>query len=695
MQSIVSKGKDINEAIALGLELLEATKKEVNIEIVQQGTRGFMGVGSKKAVVKLTKVERHSDKPQKKATSAEYFTQIEQLISTVPNDYVKVTEAPAFQQPPTMINSLEKKETDLAGKVWVKDGQLYCRSSPTHFPMVTIREGVTLLKNGKVVLNRNTIVSEKDLYEIKVKSEEKETIWKVTMEDNGLKVLLHVHPGYKIYRHIPDIEADHRIELVVEERKEVENTLEYMEVIKQLESLGVKHGFNQDEMIKATEATTQSVFEIATGVKTKEGKDGWIEIIVDMNKSEGTMEMEGGRVDYRETKTIPTAEIGKVIAIVHPPIPGECGYKVTNEPLPAKQTFPIILHTGKGVTLVDNKIVATESGRPHIEKRGMLVKVSIMPKLIHPRDVDISSGNIHFKGDVEILGQVGEGMLVETQGDILVQKSVNMATLTASGAIISYGTIIGSEISAGKSNILIAELGQLLGTLHQRSEKMITLIHQLTQSRAFKDNDFSRVGLQPLIRILLEKKFQSFPVLVKKYVDIVKRGEEYIDDDQWREVAGSLSQIYLSLMKESISFDRVIDLSQKMKELHEMSKTPVEPDSYITIPNAFNSRIYCSGNVLILGQGCINTKIHAGGLLKINGTIRGGVVYGRLGAEINETGAESGTPTMIAVAPDQRIYIKKAIEGTSIKIGNVPYTFKETRYNISARLDEHDRIVFH
>ncbi|WP_274856895.1 DUF342 domain-containing protein [Bacillus methanolicus] len=545
-----------------------------------------------------------------------------------------------------------------------------------------------------MIKEKTTIISEKDLYEIKVENEEKETRWKVTMDQHKLKVQLHVEPGYKIIRTIPDIDPDHHIELKVEEKKEIHNTLSYNEIMQKLESLRVKHGFNQDEIIRAMEATEPSTFEIATGIEPKPGKDGWLELKVNMETNIGPKVTKDGRIDYREIRTIPTVEKGKVIAVIHPPTPGQIGYTVTNEPIAPKQTFPIVVKGGNGVMVVDDKIVAIESGRPQLEQRGQLVKVSIMPKLTHPGNVDLSSGNIRFKGDVEILGEVEERMIVEAEGDIIVHKTVNMAKLIASGAIVTFGNIIGSEISAGKNNMLVTELGHLLGIINQDVEKIIELIKQLTVSPGFKSDDFSRGGFRPLIRILLEKKFKNFSPLAKKYVEVVRRGEEYLSDDGWREVAVSLTHLFLSLSNEVTSLERIIQLSQKMKELHEMSKTPVEPDSYITISSAINSRLYCSGNILILGQGCINTKIHSGGTLKVSGILRGGEVYGRLGVEINEAGSESGTLTMIAVPNDQKIQINKAMEGTTIKIGNVKHTFKETRYHVIARLNEDERIVF-
>lgn len=691
MQSIVAKGKDINNAINLGLELLDATKQEVNIEIIQQETKGFLGIRSRGAIVKLTKIKTSSPPIKNEKKPSDAFELAEQFVSTIFDE--EVDQLTTISKEDQEENTKQEAES-LAGKVWVKNGQLHCQSSPTKFPLVTISENIDVLKNNQLLKEKTTTVSEKDFFVLKVTNEEIETTWKVSMDQHKLKVLLHVDPGYRIVRTIADMEPDHHIKLMVEEKKEFHNTLTYGDIIEKLESLRVKHGFNQDEILKATETVEAGSFEIATGIKAKPGKDGWVEIKVDLETKEGPKESEDGRVDYREREAIPTIEKGEIIAIVHPPIPGEMGYTVTNEPLPPKEAKPVILKKGKGIMTVDEKIVATESGRPTVEKRGQLVKVAIMSKLTLPGDIDLISGNIHFMGDVEILGKVEESMTVETEGDILVHKTVNMASLTASGAIITYGTVIGSKISAGKNNMLVAELGPLLENLHQNLEKMIVIINQLTQSSVFKDNDFARGGLQPLIRILLEKKFKSFPTLVKKYVNDVKKGQNYLQDDEWKEISIALTQLFLVLTKEVTSLDQLVQLSQKMKERYEVSKIPVEPNSFIRVPNALNSHLYCSGDVMITGQGCVNTKIHAGGSLKVIGSIRGGEVYGRLGIEINEVGAEMGTSTVLTVPRDQKININKAMEGTSIKIGNVKHIFKETRYLVRARLDEKERMIF-
>lgn len=691
MQSIVSKGKNIQEAIYLGLDLLEASKSEVEIEIINNETKGFLGIGSKMAVVKLTRRNNSASTIQKEPVKSS-FDLAEQLLSEMSEKELPKLEVTVDNGTTSLIQQRETE--DLLGKVWIRDGKLYYQSSQIRVPMITVKDGVKLYKDDELMNPGTFILSDKHTYELYPLSDEKETQWKITMDEHKQKVMLQVEPGYKISRTIQDTEPDYHIDVRVLEEKEPINHLDYTDVVNELERMNVKQEVIKEQIEMAVKTTERSSFQIMEGVKAKPGKDGWIELLVNFALENGPKEKEDGRVDYREIMHIPTVERGSVIGIIHPPTPGQPGYNVMNELIPAKKTYPVLLKPGKGVQVIDERIISTESGRPHMEKRGQLVKIAVMPKLTHKGNVDLASGNIRFMGDVEIVGEVEENMLVEAEGDITVKKTVNMATLTTSGAIVCNGNIIGSELSAGKNNMLVVELGHLLGIMHTQMESIIQVIKQLTASPAFKSSDLNHSGLQPLIRILLEKKFKHFPPIAKKYIEVVQRGEEYLHDDAWKEIAICLSQLFLTLTSNGASLEKMIELSNNMKELHRLSETPVEPDSYVTVPNVLNSKIYCSGNVTVTGKGCVHSKIHAGGFLKIAGIIRGGEVHGRLGVEINEVGAESGTCTIISVPPDQKIKITKAMEGTTLKIGNVKQTLKDTRTNFVAQLDQNNRIVF-
>lgn len=58
--TVEKSAKTKEEAIKLALEELGASEAEVQIEILEEGSKGFLGIGSKDAVVKVTKADAAS-----------------------------------------------------------------------------------------------------------------------------------------------------------------------------------------------------------------------------------------------------------------------------------------------------------------------------------------------------------------------------------------------------------------------------------------------------------------------------------------------------------------------------------------------------------------------------------------------------------------------------------------------------------
>lgn len=681
----------MKEAIDLGLDIMDVKKYEVEIEILQQESKGVMGIGRKKAIVKLSLADKNKSSKNLVLASSDnpnnIYESMEQLVDkvlvkseAVSNDSVSFV----VKENSERYQSIEKQ---LEGKVWVENGEIRVKDSAHQLPLIEIGDHVQLFIDNKLVKDKKTFVTEKDELEVKVKQEEYETKWKISIDKQKLKAMLDVKPGYKIVRKVRDMEPDNQVKLVADESVQVNNTLTYEQVIYKLNEMKITYGINEHEILKALKATENSTYEIAIGKDVEPGLDGWVELHMETDLKDGLVEDNTGKIDFREIKTIPTVEHGKIIATIHPPTPGKHGITVTNESIAPKMGKPISLKAKRGVMLIDQKVVATESGRPSVEQRGQYCEIAVIPKLVHNGNVDLTSGNIHFNGDVEIRGGIEDNMLVEAGGDIVVFEAINQSTLTTMKSIIAYGSVIGSELSAGKNNMLVVELGHLLGIIQVQVDKMIGLINQLMMSPAFNSSNFTHGGLQPLINILLEKKFHGFLKYVKNYVDVVNRGKDYLDDHSWMQVSIALNKLFLTLSTDVDSLDKIVELSKKMKTLHEFSKTPVEPDAFITISNALNSTLYSSGNIIIIGKGSVNTKVHSGGILKVSGIIRGGELYGRLGVDLNEVGTNRGTKTLISVPSNQRIKIKRAMEGTIIKIGGVTYEFQETKDHVDAFLN--------
>lgn len=694
-QTIYSKGKDIREAIQIGLDILGIDKDEASIEVIRQESRGFLNLVPKPAVVKLTKLTRTQSHQEKNHTNEKHLPIQDSVEALIDNFYLEGVSQEAHHDEVLKTGDKTFLKENLEGKVWVENGQIFCKPSMLHYPTITVGKGLKLLKNHKPV-EGTTVATEVDQFEIQTVEEVTETKVDITMDSNKLNVFLHVQPGMRRTYRIKDIDPEDHINLEAEEIVEVKNELDYKEILTRLEELRVIHGFNHSEIMDAVNTEKAGEFLIANGIKPQEGKNGNLEILIDIDKKIGPQERKDGTVDFREVKVIPTVQKGQVIGVIQPPVPGIPGSTVTNEPLPPKPTYPLIVQIGKGITLIENdsKIVATETGRPVIEQKGLMVKVSIIPKLVHPGNVNMISGNIRFKGDIDILGNIEEGMVVEAEGNVAVVQNVYSSTVSSRSTISIKGTTIGSKITAGRQNIYTSELVYLLTTIKKQLEMMILSIEQLTNLQAFKMTDYGQKGLRPLLKILLEKKFRLLLTTTKQFIELSNKGSHFLNLE-WINLAEQLNLCILSsVTNEYHTIERLYAFQKEIKQVVEKYNEEKDEECSVNLNYAHNSTIYSGGDVVIQGKGCYNSKIHAGRNLIIDGVFRGGEVYARLEATIKECGSPGGAVSKITVPSNGKIKIDLAREGAVIQIGKAKYTFQKEQRFITAKLDANENIVF-
>ncbi len=65
-ENLVFSGEDVEEAVAIGLAALGLTREQVEVEVLDEGSRGILGIGARPATVRLTPTptpERESPAP--------------------------------------------------------------------------------------------------------------------------------------------------------------------------------------------------------------------------------------------------------------------------------------------------------------------------------------------------------------------------------------------------------------------------------------------------------------------------------------------------------------------------------------------------------------------------------------------------------------------------------------------------------
>jgi predicted RNA-binding protein Jag len=634
MESIIAKGRSVEEAICLGLAQLEATREEVEIEVIRQEKKRLFGFGSQEAVVKLTKK--------------------------------------AVPKPP-----------EREAKARVENGQLFYECVNGEKPTVTIGAGVKLFRNGEEACGTVSL-EEGDKLEVIVEIEERTAaVWHVTTDARGMQATLTIEPAVRRRYVLPDHPPAKHLRLRAEVHEQAEHDVTYEDVMEKLKQLRIVPGIQEEAIQKALKAAEKVSVIIAEGTPPEEGQDGWVELTFAADQSKKPKMREDGTVDYRETEIIASAQAGDVIAVIHPPQPGIPGKRVTGELIPVRDGVAVNVQLGHGVAISEDgtAIIAERAGRPQVVKRGRTAAISMIPKLVHRGDVDLSTGHIRFKGDIDIIGNVEEGMEVEAAGSVVVFQNVNRAKVQAQQSVLIHHNLISGTVVSGENKIIIAQLTALLETIHRDLERLTLAVQQLAMLSKLDEKDIRFAKKR-----LLETKFQPLVEAIEKYREICQAKKERLDET-WRHLA---DQLHAKLLAETPSDARVLAVLANLLNavsalIHQREEAEVDS---IEIAYALNSVIHGSGHVTVTGKGCYNCNIYAGGTLTVNGVLRGGEAHAQKGICVKEAGSSSGVKTVLAVPKGETIRIGLAWEGTVLHIGQKVHTLIEQKKNVHARWDD-------
>ena len=191
---------------------------------------------------------------------------------------------------------------------------------------------------------------------------------------------------------------------------------------------------------------------IAKGLEPKSGFPAEIEYKFPTTSDKLAPKMdEQGNVDYHDLGLINNVRKGEAVAIRKPPVPGENGTDVYGNIIPYKPGKDLILPRGKN-TVVDQEginLYAIIDGSVSF-KAG---KVTVEPVFNLKGNVDYSTGDIDFIGDVVITGMVTHGFKVHAEGNIEIRGLVENAEIVADGNIQIKGGVTGNNcmVKAGGS----------------------------------------------------------------------------------------------------------------------------------------------------------------------------------------------------------------------------------------------------
>jgi len=207
------------------------------------------------------------------------------------------------------------------------------------------------------------------------------------------------------------------------------------EMVELLKNQGVVNGINKSMIDNIAQYPVYNeMICVAEGSQPVNGQNGSVEFYFDVKKEKKPAILDDGRVDFRELGVVESVKKGQVLCTLVPPMPGIKGKTVTGADVPALEGKPAVLPKGKNVLASEDgqSLVAAIDGQVNYIDG----KVSVFATYEVPADVDNSTGNIYFIGNVCIRGNVLSGFVVEAGGSVEVWGVVEGATIKAGGDII-------------------------------------------------------------------------------------------------------------------------------------------------------------------------------------------------------------------------------------------------------------------
>lgn len=191
---------------------------------------------------------------------------------------------------------------------------------------------------------------------------------------------------------------------------------------------------------------------VAKGREPILGEDSRKEFFFDINPKEPKPVVnQDGSVDHYNLDTVLQVEAGTVLARMIPPTKGMSGMTVTGKELKTREGRDFPLRAGYNVIPSDSglDLIAKIAGSPKLIGN----KIHISTQYVIETDVDFSTGNIEFNGDVLVKGAVLDGFSVKASGDVDVKGNIKNAIVEAGGTVNALGGIVAKEKGHVKAGV--------------------------------------------------------------------------------------------------------------------------------------------------------------------------------------------------------------------------------------------------
>lgn len=215
-------------------------------------------------------------------------------------------------------------------------------------------------------------------------------------------------------------------------------------IVSEMVRSGVKYGVKEETIEEfLNNRQYEETLVLAEATKQVEGSDAKIKFFFNTDLTQKPKVNEDGSVDFHHLDIISSVSAGDLLAELTPAVQGKPGIDVCGGLLRPVKVKQKILRVGKNIKLSEDGLKAYSEVNGHATVEGEQVFVSNMYEV--PANVDPSTGDIEYEGNVLVHGNVLAGFSITAKGDIVVEGVVEGANLRAGGHIILKRGIQGMD----------------------------------------------------------------------------------------------------------------------------------------------------------------------------------------------------------------------------------------------------------
>ena len=221
-------------------------------------------------------------------------------------------------------------------------------------------------------------------------------------------------------------------------------------MLKYLNDRNIVYGIKGDAIDRmVSEGVCNKRVHVAQGLPPELGIDGRLEILIDISGVGKPKKLADGRVDHKELKKVINVKKGDKLIRRIPPQPGKDGCTIFGSKIKATPSKDAIFRVGVGTEVSEedpNILIAASDGAVKINYKE---EIEVRTAKVVSGDIDYSTGNISFSGDLKIQGTVRGGFTIQANGNLLIGGSVEDAQVSCSGDM----EIIGGAVGSGNGKI--------------------------------------------------------------------------------------------------------------------------------------------------------------------------------------------------------------------------------------------------